>query len=116
MTRLLDALESVPWRAVEHAADLGGTGRTGSGCGPGVPCLTASMTPEMRRSPAPARSTITRQADVGATGLASGEYDLVTTCLVEEHLRDLRPLYREASRLLRPSGCYVLVGYHLTSS
>jgi len=27
-------------------------------------------------------------------------------------LRDLRPLYREASRLLRPSGRYVLVGYH----
>jgi 2-polyprenyl-3-methyl-5-hydroxy-6-metoxy-1,4-benzoquinol methylase len=52
------------------------------------------------------------QADVGATGLAGGVYDLVTTCLVEEHLADLRPLYREASRLLRRDGMYVLVGYH----
>src|SRR5262249_45567067 len=52
------------------------------------------------------------EADVAATGLAGGAYDLVTTCLVDEHLPDLRPLYREASRLLRPRGRHALVGYH----
>jgi len=52
------------------------------------------------------------QADVSETGLPGGAYDLVTTCLVEEHLRDLRPLYREAERLLQPGSSYVLVGYH----
>ena len=113
---LLDALESVPWGAVEHAADLGcGTGRTGAWLrARGVARLDGvDLTPEML---AIARSREIYdhldQADVGATALASGAYDLVTTCLVEEHLRDLRPLYREASRLLRPSGIYVLVGYH----
>jgi SAM-dependent methyltransferase len=113
---LLDALESVPWRAVEHAVDLGcGTGRTGAWLrARGVPRLDGvDLTPEMLAI-ARTRKIYDHlaQADVGATGLASGEYDLVTTCLVEEHLRDLRPLYREASRLLRPSGRYVLVGYH----
>jgi SAM-dependent methyltransferase len=39
-------------------------------------------------------------------------YDLVTTCLVDEHLQDLRPLYREAARLLEHGGHHVLVGYH----
>jgi predicted TPR repeat methyltransferase len=38
-------------------------------------------------------------ADVAATGLDGAVYDLVTTCLVDEHLADLRPLYREVSRL-----------------
>ena len=47
-----------------------------------------------------------------ATGLAPGAYDLVVTCLVDEHLADLRPLYAEARRLARPGGVYVLVGFH----
>jgi SAM-dependent methyltransferase len=113
---LLDALESVPWKTVEHAADLGcGTGRTGAWLRTrGVPRVDGvDLTPEML---AVARSRDiydhVAQADVAATGLAGGVYDLVTTCLVEEHLRDLRPLYREAARLLRPNGIYVLVGYH----
>ena len=31
---------------------------------------------------------------------------------MDEHLKDLRPFYREVGRLLRPSGFHVLVGYH----
>ena len=31
------------------------------------------------------------EADVAATGLESSAYDLVTVCLVDEHLPDLRP-------------------------
>ena len=92
---LLDALESVPWKAVEHAADLGcGTGRTRAWLrARGVPRLDGvDLTPEMLAI-ARARKIYDHlvQADVGATGLVSGEYDLVTTCLVEEHLRRLAP-------------------------
>ena len=113
---LLEALESVPWSAIGHAADLGcGTGRTGAWLrARGVARLDGvDLTPEMLEM-ARRRKIYDRlvQADVGATGLAGGVYDLVTTCLVEEHLPDLRPLYREASRLLRGDGMYVLVGYH----
>jgi SAM-dependent methyltransferase len=113
---LLAALESVPWPAVKRAADLGcGTGRTGAWLrARGVAQLDGiDLTPEMLDA-ARARQIYDRlaQADVAATGLDAGVYDLATTCLVEEHLRDLGPLYREASRLLRPGGHYVLVGYH----
>ena len=39
-------------------------------------------------------------------------YDLVTVCLVDEHLVDLAPLYREAARLAEPGAAFVLVGFH----
>ena len=52
------------------------------------------------------------EADVAATGLASAAYDLVTTSLVDEHLADLAPLYREAWRIAKPGACYALVGFH----
>jgi SAM-dependent methyltransferase len=113
---LLDTVESVAWAAVERAVDLGcGTGRTGAWLrAHGVARLDGiDLTPEMA---AVARSRKIYddlfEADIAATGLGGGIYDLVTTCLVDEHLRDLRPLYGEASRLLRPGGTHVLVGYH----
>lgn len=113
---LLETLESVPWTAVERAADLGcGTGRTGAWLrSRGVARIDGiDLTPEML-AVARGRGIYERlgQADVAATGLESGAYDLVATCLVDEHLRDLRPLYREASRLVRPTGVHVLIGYH----
>ena len=113
---LLEALEAVPWSDVERAADLGcGTGRTGAWMrARGVARLDGiDLTPEMLEI-ARARAIYDQlgEADVAATGLEGGVYDLVTACLVDEHLRDLGPLYREVSRLLRPSGTFVLVGYH----
>jgi SAM-dependent methyltransferase len=113
---LLDALESVAWSAVERAADLGcGTGRTGAWLrARGVIRLDGiDLTPEMLA--VARRRDIYDQlvdAEVGTTGLENGAYDLVTTCLVDEYLRDLAPLYREAARLLRSGGSHVLVGYH----
>jgi hypothetical protein len=44
--------------------------------------------------------------------LEGGAYDLVTTSLVDEHLEDLRPLYRESARLAAKGGAHVLVGFH----
>jgi SAM-dependent methyltransferase len=113
---LLQALDSIPWPDVTHAADLGcGTGRTGAWLrAHGVARLDGiDATPEML-AVARQRELYDRlaEADVAATGLTSAAYDLVTTCLVDEHLRGLEPLYRETSRLLRPGGAHVLVGFH----
>jgi SAM-dependent methyltransferase len=49
---------------------------------------------------------------VAATGLAASAYDLCTMSLADEHLAELGPVYREAARLLRPGGAFLLIGYH----
>jgi SAM-dependent methyltransferase len=113
---LLETLREVPWATVRTAADLGcGTGRTGAWLAErGVPLIDGvDLTPEMLDR-ARAREVYGRlvEADVSSTGLESGAYDLVVTCLVDEHLADLRPLYVEARRVARPDGRYVLVGFH----
>jgi SAM-dependent methyltransferase len=113
---LLDALATPPWRALRRAADLGcGTGRTGAWLRRnGVAVIDGvDLTPEMLAAARPKgiyRHLV--EADLAATGLASAAYDLVTVCLVDEHLPDLNPLYREAWRLAAPGGFLVLVGYH----
>jgi SAM-dependent methyltransferase len=112
---LLDRV-AVDWGAAGSAADLGcGTGRTGAwldahGVGeidgvdlsPGM--LAAARDRGVYRS--------LREAEVGETGLGGGAYELVVSCLVDEHLGDLAPLYAEAARLARPGGRFVLVGFH----
>lgn len=113
---LLDALTTPPWATWQHAADLGcGTGRTGAWLrGRGVAAIDGvDLTPEMlaiARSKGVYRRLV--EADVAATGLAAAAYDLVTVCLVDEHLPDVRPLYCEAFRLAAPGGFLVLVAYH----
>jgi SAM-dependent methyltransferase len=113
---LLDRLATVAWPEVVGAADLGcGTGRTGAWLkGKGVGAIDGiDLTREMlAKAKARALYRSLAEADLAVTGLAGGAYDLVATCLVDEHLADLRPLYREAHRLLRPGGRHVLVGYH----
>jgi SAM-dependent methyltransferase len=113
---LLDALEEIHPEGAT-VADLGcGSGRTGAWLhAHGAAAIDGvDVTPEMlelaRRREGVFRRLV--EADVAATGLPGGAYDLATTSLVDEHLEDLRPLYAEARRLLRPGGTYVLVGYH----
>lgn len=113
---LLESLGSVPWRGVQRAADLGcGTGRTGVWLhGRGVSSVDGvDCTPEML-AVAASKGVYDRliEADVAATGLESSRYDLVITCLVDEHLAELGPLYREAGRLAQPGPFGVLVAYH----
>jgi SAM-dependent methyltransferase len=113
---LLDELSQPTWEGVGRVADLGcGTGRTAAwlrrhGVGPidGV-----DLTPEML-AVARERGLHERliEADVAATGLESGAYDLVIASLVDEHLRALEPLYAEAARLVRPGGHLVVVAFH----
>jgi SAM-dependent methyltransferase len=112
---LLERLD-VEWGAVGRAADLGcGTGRTGAWLkARGVGEIDGvDLSPAMLAA-AQARRVYAslREGEVGDTGLDSGAYDLVVSCLVDEHLADLRPFYAEAARLARPGGRFVLVGFH----
>jgi SAM-dependent methyltransferase len=113
---LLERVTSVRWSEVRRAVDLGcGTGRTGAWLKQrGVAAVDGvDVTPEMLAQ-ARARGVFAalHVADACATGLSSAQYDLVTTCLVDEHLRDLAPLYRESQRLARPGAAHVVVGFH----
>jgi SAM-dependent methyltransferase len=113
---LLDELTQPDWAAVRRAADLGcGTGRTGAWLRErGVSAVDGvDLTPEMLEH-ARARGAHDRlvEADVASTGLQAGAYDLVIASLVDEHLPDVAPLYREAWRLAAPGAAFVLVAFH----
>jgi SAM-dependent methyltransferase len=113
---LLEQLSSVDWGRVRSAVDLGcGTGRTGAWLRRrGVRTIDGvDLTPEMlsrARVKGIYRDLV--EADLAMTGLPGAAYDLVSVCLVDEHLAEVQPLYREASRLAMPGGWLVLVGYH----
>jgi SAM-dependent methyltransferase len=112
---LLERLD-VDWASVGDAADLGcGTGRTGAwlasrgvGAIDGVDLSPAML--EAARTRGAHRSL--REGEVADTGLDAGAYGLVVSCLVDEHLADLGPLYAEAARLAAPGGRFVIVGLH----
>jgi SAM-dependent methyltransferase len=113
---LLGEIQSVIWSAVERCADLGcGTGRTAAWlANKGVRGIDGvDTTPEMLDQ-ARKRGVFAslRVVDVYATGLPGAGYDLVTTCLVDEHLAQLGPLYAEAARLARRDAAYLLIGFH----
>lgn len=113
---LLERVREVPWERIDAAADLGcGTGRTGVWLREhGVREIDGvDVTPEML-STAREKKAYRRllDSDFDSCDLDGQAYSLVTCCLVDEHLADLRPLYREAARLLRLEGWFVLVCYH----
>lgn len=114
--RLLARLREVAWMEVGRAVDLAcGTGRVGVWLKrAGVASIDGvDFTPEML-----AKADATRAydrlvlADVLATGLGGGDYALVTEVLADEHIADLGALYREAARLARRDGRFVILGYH----
>lgn len=114
--RLLERVRSVAWDRVQAAADLAcGTGRTGVWLAQhGVAQLDGiDLTAEMLEG---ARAKgVYRQLIVGDlrdTPFQSAAHDLVTACLVDEHLPELYPLYQETARIARGGGYFVLVGYH----
>jgi SAM-dependent methyltransferase len=113
---LLNRLTAVDWAAIRSAVDLGcGTGRTGVWLKTrGVNAIdgvdiTAAMLDGARKK---ACYRMLIEADIAATGLPPATFDLAICCLVDEHLSDLRPIYREALRLTRPDGHFVIVTYH----
>jgi SAM-dependent methyltransferase len=113
---LLKGLTTPRWSAVRAAADLGcGTGRTGAWLKhQGVEHVDGvDLTPQMLDLAA-TKGTYRRldEANIASTPLDSEAYDLVVACLIDEHLPELAPLYREARRLARAGGVMVIVGYH----
>ena len=113
---LLDVLVTPRWDSLTNAADLGcGTGRTGEWLRRhGVQTIDGvDLTPEMLVL-AGSRGIYRRlvEADVTDTGLETAAYDLLTVCLVDEHLADLEPLYREVARLAAPGALLVLIAFH----
>ena len=114
--RLLDRLDISRRLEARRAADLAcGTGRIGRWLKDrGVHEIDGvDLTPEMLEQ-ARAKGIYRRLeiADATRTELPDDQYDLVTVVLVDEHLPDLGPLYREAARICRQGGFCILVGYH----
>lgn len=114
--RLLERLATVPWSDLGSAVDLAcGTGRTGAWLAArGVPAIDGVDLTSAMLERARARR-IYRRLQLGSvtdTGLPDASYDLAIQVLADEHLPDLRPLYREAARLTRRLGHFVIVGYH----
>jgi predicted TPR repeat methyltransferase len=115
--RLMERVQSLHWNQSREAADLAcGTGRIGVwlrqkgvAAVDGVD-LTAAMLEGARAKGVYRRLFLGDVLDT--TPLESNTYNLVTVSLVDEHLPDLHPLYREGMRIARPEGYFVLVGYH----
>ncbi|WP_405167159.1 class I SAM-dependent methyltransferase [Nocardia sp. NBC_01499] len=113
---LLARLRRPAWSRVRRAADLGcGTGRTGAWLRAqgisridGVDVSAGMLARAEERG---AHTTLTT-ADVRATGLTAGAYDLVIASLIDEHLPELAPFYAEALRLAAPGALCVLVSFH----
>jgi SAM-dependent methyltransferase len=113
---LLEELQSVAWNNVKRCADLGcGTGRTAAWLATkGVPLIDGVDTTTEMLERARARNVFAslHRADVSDTGLPGTTYDLVMTCLVDEHLAEVGPLYAEAARIAQDRAAFVLVGFH----
>lgn len=114
--RLFERVTTVDWAAVGQILDLAcGTGRIGAWLKQrtNAPIDGVDLTPEMldvARGKAIYRSLTV--ADVTQTGLPDAAYDLCTQSLADEHLPELKPLYAEVARILKPGGCFVIVGFH----
>ena len=113
---LLGRVRAIAWPSIGQAADLAcGTGRTGRWLvGQGVSRIDGlDLTPEMLEA---ARHRAGYEhlviADMRATPLVGDGYDLAVEVLACEHVPDLAPLYREAARIVRTDGHFIVVGYH----
>jgi SAM-dependent methyltransferase len=114
--RLLERLDSVDWAGDGRVLDLAcGTGRIGAWLrAQGVRHLDGvDFTPDMLAG-AERRGVYDRLilSDVLDSGLQAAGYAIILQVLADEHMQDLKPLYREAVRLASPDGKFVLVGYH----
>ena len=119
--RLLSRIGGVSWSDVGRARDMAcGTGRIGVWLKrQGVRCIDGiDITPEMLQIARSKREqgrevyASLEEADIFDNDVKSDLYDLAIAVLVDEHLPELGPLYREAARLIRAGGAFVMVGYH----
>jgi SAM-dependent methyltransferase len=114
--RLLERLTTVEWSAQRLVLDLAcGTGRIGAWLR--ARCAAAidgvDVTPEMLEvAGTKGAYRALHIAEIVNTGLGTGAYDLCIQSLADEHLPDVGPLYREAARVTRRGGHFVIVGFH----
>jgi SAM-dependent methyltransferase len=114
--KLLSRITRIQWTAIDRTIDLAcGTGRIGVWLkAKGAKHIDGvDITPEML-SKAKEKKVYDSllNADILHTPLPSASYDLCIQVLADEHLRDIAPLYSEASRLLKKGGKFIIVGYH----
>lgn len=113
---LLNRLLSVSWAEVREGVDLAcGTGRTGQWLrSKGVQAIDGVDVTEAMLSQANGRGIYRelKHEDIRKTSLCSSSYDIAINSLAVEHIPELSPLFREAFRLLRPGGYFILLGYH----
>ena len=114
--RVAERLTTVRWSQHVSALDLAcGTGRLGMWLrSKGVAVIDGvDITPAMLAQ-AGARGAYRALliGEITAVDRPDAAYGLICQSLADEHLPDLRPLYREAHRLVEPGGLFVLLGYH----
>ena len=114
--RLLARLSTVDCSAARAVLDLAcGTGRIGAWLRERSRAAIdgVDLTPEMLEvARAKGVYRTLSLADVARTGLAPAAYDLCVQSLADEHLPEVGPLYREAARVTKTAGAFVLVGFH----
>ncbi|HLY26086.1 MAG TPA: class I SAM-dependent methyltransferase [Aggregatilineales bacterium] len=114
--RLLDRLRTVNWSAARSVLDLAcGTGRIGAWLKDRTSAMIdgVDITPEMLEvAQAKGIYRALRIADVASTGLPAQSYDLCVQSLADEHMAELQPLYAEVTRVIKPGGKFVIVGFH----
>jgi SAM-dependent methyltransferase len=114
--RVLESLKSIDWSSARECLDLAcGTGRTAAWLKTrGVATIDGvDLTPEMlQRARVKELYRTLSLGSVEATGILHARYDLIVMCLVDEHLRALDPVYREAYRLSGSRAKFVVVGMH----
>jgi ubiquinone/menaquinone biosynthesis C-methylase UbiE len=113
---ILERVQSVSWPQVKSCLDMAcGTGRIAAWLrAQNVEAIDGiDLTPEMlTRAKARGIYRQLSEASVEQTLLPSDRYDLLMMSLVDEHLADLQPVYREAARLSRSQSQFVVVGMH----
>lgn len=114
--RVLESLKAIDWRAAGECLDLAcGTGRIGSWLrSRGVSVVDGlDFTPEMLDRAREKR--LYRNLLLGSvedTGISGGRYGHIVMSLVDEHLAQLGPVYREAYRLSAGGAKFVVIGMH----
>lgn len=114
--RLLSKIKSINWQTINRAIDFAcGTGRIGVWLKKqGVNHIDGiDITPEMlakAREKNVYSSVLT--ADILNSEIQPECYDLCVQALADEHIGDISLLYREASRIIKNNGYFVIVGYH----
>jgi len=114
--RLFKRVQTADWNTAENILDLAcGTGRIGVWMRERTNATIdgVDITPEMMEKAG--KKGVYRNltlAPVTQTGLDANTYDLCTQSLADEHLPELAPLYAETSRIIKPGGKFVIVGFH----